>query len=245
MKLVEKISIKILPMLQDNYVPLLHEKAVKHYAVIDPAAPDEILRQIAQTNGQLTHIFLTHHHHDHIGGVAALVEATGAKVVGHAADAHRLPSLDIAVQEGDELQWQGVSLKVMFLPGHTSGHIAYYAPQLNSLFCGDVLFLMGCGRLFEGTPQQMFDSLARIKNLPEHTRIYCAHEYTQKNGEFALSVDAQNSALQQRMQQVRDIRAKGEPTVPGVLEEELATNPFLRAPDVEAFAKLRKARNHF
>ncbi len=242
---MQSILFKTVPILHDNYIPLLYAVETGEIAVVDPGTSDEILTEIELLKGRLTHIFLTHHHHDHIGGVEALVAETGAKVVGHKLDAHRLPVLNTQVEEGDVLEWAGAKMNVMFLPGHTLGHIAYHMPEHQRLFCGDVLFLMGCGRLFEGTPQQMFQSLARIKSLPPETMIHCAHEYTQTNGEFALVMNPDSNPLKLRMEKVRALREKGEFTVPGLLSEELETNPFLRAEGVEEFTKLREARNEW
>lgn len=243
MKLDKRISVRILPILQDNYVPILRCVETSDVAVIDPGVADVILNDLQQSGERLTHIFITHHHNDHIGGVAELVAATGAKTIGYAGDKYRLPELDIMVEDGDDLGWNGEKIEVMHLSGHTTGHVAYYLPNISSLFCGDVLFSMGCGRLFEGTYEQMFDSLNRIKKLPEDTLIYCAHEYTLINGEFALSVDSANEYLPARMQKIRKLREQGKPTVPFLLQDELLTNPFLRAENVADFTGLRQARN--
>lgn len=245
MKLAKKTFCQILPIMQDNYVPLLRNNDNKLTAVVDPGTSGQIFAKLEAESWALTHIFLTHHHGDHIGGVQELVEKTGAKVIGHRLDAYRLPPLDVELEEGDSYDWGGVEFKVMFLPGHTLGHIAYYVPQMSSLFCGDVLFAMGCGRLFEGTPEQMQQSLSRIAQLPKETMIYCAHEYTEKNGEFALQHDSANESLLNRMEKVKQLRSQNIPTVPFTLAEDLATNPFLRAKGLEEFTALREARNQF
>ncbi len=238
------ISVQLIPILQDNYVPVLLDNASKKAAVVDPGVAEPILEFLKDNFFELTHIFLTHHHGDHIGGVGALLKETNAQIVGASYDAHRLPALNQQVVDGEVLHWQGLRLEVLLLAGHTTGHIAYYCAQKEWLFCGDVLFLMGCGRLFEGTFEQMYNSLQRIKNLPVNTQIFCAHEYTKKNGEFALTVMPDNAALQARMKQVEECYKKSIPTVPAFLHEELATNPFLRC-SLEEFRELREKRNDF
>lgn len=245
MKLTKEISCEVVPIMQDNYVPLLWHEESHAAMVVDPGTSDEILGVLEERKLHLTDIFLTHHHGDHIGGVKALVAATKAKVTGHKHDVHRLPALDVTVQEGESIQWQSVPFYIMALNGHTIGHIVYHAPQLAAFFCGDVLFGMGCGRLFEGTPQQMFDSLQRIKQLPPETNIFCAHEYTQNNGEFAAHVFPNNAAIQSHLSDVKKQRAMGQKTVPLQLQMELQVNPFLLSESVERFTEIRERRNQW
>ena len=247
------------PALTDNYLWLVREPESGCVAVVDPAEAAPIERALAERNWRLTHILNTHHHGDHVGGNLALKAATGCTIVGPRADRARIPGIDIEVGEGERYQFGKASAAVFDVPGHTSGHIAYWFADSDALFCGDTLFLMGCGRLFEGTPAQMWGSLGKLKRLPGTARVYCAHEYTQSNARFALTVDGGNPALVARAQAVADARARGEPTVPGTLAEELATNPFLRAdrPELAAavglppgdpvavFAAVRRAKDQF
>ncbi len=247
------------PALTDNYLWLAREPTSGFVAVVDPAEAAPIERALAERNWRLTHILNTHHHGDHVGGNLALKAATGCTIVGPRADRARIPGIDVEVGEGDRYQLGAASAEVFDVPGHTSGHIAYWFADSDALFCGDTLFLMGCGRLFEGTPAQMWTSLGKLKRLPGSARVYCAHEYTQSNARFALTVDGGNPALVARAQAVADARARGEPTVPGTLAEELATNPFLRAdrPElaqavglppgdpVAVFAAVRRAKDQF
>jgi len=247
------------PALTDNYLWLVREPESGAVAVVDPAEAAPIERALAERNWRLTHILNTHHHGDHVGGNLALKAATGCTIVGPRADRARIPGIDVAVGEGDRYQFGAASAEVFDVPGHTRGHIAYWFADSDALFCGDTLFLMGCGRLFEGTPAQMWTSLGKLKRLPGTARIYCAHEYTQSNARFALSVDGGNPALVARARVVADARARGEPTVPGTLAEELATNPFLRADRPElaeavglppgdpiaVFAAVRRAKDQF
>jgi hydroxyacylglutathione hydrolase len=247
------------PALTDNYLWLVREPQSGAVAVVDPAEAAPIERALAERNWRLTHILNTHHHGDHVGGNLALKAATGCIIVGPRADRARIPGIDVEVGDGESYRFGAATAAVFDVPGHTRGHIAYWFEDSDALFCGDTLFLMGCGRLFEGTPAQMWNSLGKLKRLPGTTRIYCAHEYTQSNARFALSVDGGNAALVARAQAVADARARGEPTVPGTLAEELATNPFLRAdrpelaaavglpPDdpVAVFAAVRRAKDQF
>jgi hydroxyacylglutathione hydrolase len=210
------------PALTDNYLWLVREPESGSVAVVDPAEAAPIERALAERNWRLTHILNTHHHGDHVGGNLALKAATGCTIVGPRADRARIPGIDVEIGEGDRYRFGAATGEVFDVPGHTRGHIAYWFADSDALFCGDTLFLMGCGRLFEGTPAQMWDSLGKLKRLPGTARIYCAHEYTQSNARFALTVDGANKALVARAAAVADLRARGEATVPGTLAEELA-----------------------
>jgi hydroxyacylglutathione hydrolase len=188
-----------------------------------------VLERLQARGWTLSHILNTHHHNDHIGGNLALVQATGAKVVGSRKDAARIPGIDVEVVDGDSFMLGGAAAMVMEVPGHTSGHIAYWFPNNQALFCGDTLFGLGCGRLFEGTGEQMWHSLRKFLALPDETKVYCAHEYTEANGRFARTVERQNPDLMARIDDIRIKRQKHQPTVPLLLGEERRTNPFLRA----------------
>lgn len=228
-------------------------------AAVDPAVAEPV-REVLQSKGwRLNYIFNTHHHGDHVGGNLQLKQQTGCKVVGANNDKTRISGLDIGVEDGDEIRLGSHVFKVMATPGHTLGHIVFYGADSQTLFCGDTLFSLGCGRLFEGSAEQMWQSLQRLKALPESTRIYCAHEYTQANGRFALSVEADNPALRQRIAEVAELRRQNQSTLPSTLAQELATNPFLREHSTsirqavngendspaEIFAKVRRLKDQF
>jgi hydroxyacylglutathione hydrolase len=232
-------------MLTDNYSWLLTDSGTGKIAIVDPAEAEPAIAAIEAAGGKLDTIFITHHHGDHIGGVAALVERYHPVVVGNAADAHRLPKLDIAVREGDMVEFGGAKASVIDTPGHTIGHIAYYFADGGILLPGDTLFSLGCGRLFEGTAADMFASIAKFGALPDATLVCAGHEYTASNAKFALSVDGGNAALVARAAEITALRDAGKPTLPVTLGTERATNPFLRAPDAEAFGKLRSAKDNF
>lgn len=237
------LKILQIPVLKDNYIYILH--GAGQTTVVDPSLAAPVLEVIKQEGWQLDYILSTHHHNDHVGGNMELKAVTGAKIIGYAGDAHRIPGIDIKLQDNDVFKVCGLDAEVIFIPGHTLGHIAYYFAQASSLFCGDTLFSLGCGRLFEGTAQQMFSSLARIKALPKNTKIYCAHEYTESNGRFALSIMPENQDLKTRMQEVINLRTARKSTIPSTLEIELKTNPFLRAVDANEFATIRKMKDNF
>jgi hydroxyacylglutathione hydrolase len=234
-----------IPALSDNYIWLVHDEASGETMVVDPAVADPVLEAAAARGWRITHIWNTHWHPDHTGGNAAIKAATGAQVTGPAAEAGRIPTLDRPVREGDRVSLGGTAADVMAVPAHTAGHIAYYLPAEGVAFVGDTLFAMGCGRLFEGTAQQMHANLQRLAALPPETRIYCAHEYTLSNARFAATVEPHNAALAGRLEAVEAARARDEATVPTTIALELATNPFMRAASVEEFAERRLAKDNF
>jgi hydroxyacylglutathione hydrolase len=256
---MSELVIHMFPCLADNYGYLLHDAESGATAAVDTPDAEEIARQLDAKGWRLTHILNTHHHADHAGGNLALKRRTGCTIVGPRADAARIPGIDVQVGEGDVVELGRHRANVFDTPGHTRGHIVYHFAEARAAFVGDTLFAMGCGRLFEGTPSQMWSSLQKILQWPDDTRIYCAHEYTQSNARFALSVEPQNAALQARAAAVAKLRAAGTPTVPSTLGEERATNPFLRpgsgdlrsaigigaAADVEVFAKTRALKDAF
>ncbi|GAB6067900.1 hydroxyacylglutathione hydrolase [Methylothermus subterraneus] len=233
------LEILQVPALSDNYIYLLHEPESGQTAAVDPAAAEPVLSALAARGWRLSWVFNTHPHWDHVGANLALKQATGCQVVGFGGDSSRIPGIDRLVGEGDALELGASSCKVLEVPGHTRGHIAYWFAEANALFCGDTLFALGCGRLFEGTPEQMWNSLCKLRDLPEATRIYCAHEYTLDNARFALSLEPDYPPLLQRARQVEQQRAHNQPTVPSLLGEEKLTNPFLRADDLDFQARLK------
>ena len=253
------LDIHQIPVLRDNYVYLAHEAEAGLTAVIDPAVPEPVLQAAEEKVWPITHILNTHHHNDHTGGNLAIKEATGCTIVGARIDAHRIPGIDIEVDEGESYALGGAVTKVMEVPGHTDGHIVYWFAESDALFCGDTMFAMGCGRLSEGTAEELWSSLSRLMDLPDETRIYCAHEYTLANGDFALSVEPGNQALVARVKEVERLRAQNISTVPSRLGEERVTNPFLRPDspemrkivglegedDLTVFAEIRRRKDNF
>ena len=247
------MKIKRIPALSDNYIFLLFEPQQKVAAVVDPAQAEPVLQCLQELDAELIAIFNTHHHFDHIGGNKTLLQSfPHLCIYGGAEDRGRIPGQKVFLQEGDTVKFADRIGQVFFVPGHTRAHIAYYFPPTNKfetgeLFCGDTLFAGGCGRLFEGTPNQMVNSLKKIRNLPDNTLIWCAHEYTLKNLEFALTVDSNNQDLQNRYTKVKEARNQGVATVPSLLGIEKQTNPFLRWDQaaLQAVTKMREPARVF
>jgi hydroxyacylglutathione hydrolase len=237
------VTVQPVPMFADNYAWLLRDSATGATGVVDPADAAAVIAAVDAAGGRLDTIFLTHHHADHVAGTDEVRARYGAQVIGASADARRLPRLDRAVAEGDRVPFGDVRAEVLETPGHTRGHIAFFFPSDDLLFCGDTLFSLGCGRLLEGTAEEMFGSLQKFARLPGGTRVYCGHEYTQSNARFALTVEPENPALHARADEVARLRSSGAPTVPSRLSEELAANPFMRAPDATRLGEIRAAKD--
>lgn len=250
-----------IPLLRDNYAYLIVCETTNEAAVVDPSEAEPVIRQVEKEKVVLKAILNTHHHRDHTGGNPGLLEHGSLRVYGHSGDKGRIPGLTDPLDEGDKVMIGKLSAKVLFIPGHTKGHVAYLFE--NKLFCGDTLFTAGCGRLFEGTAEQMHNSLSRLQKLPADTLVYCGHEYTEKNLQFALTVEPDNRKVSEKLQRVRGLRAQGLPTVPSTMGEEKEINPFLRwdsrevrenlkrrfpnlgSDPVSIFAKVRELKDQF
>jgi hydroxyacylglutathione hydrolase len=231
------------PAFTDNYIWLVHDEESGETAVVDPGDAAPALAEAERRGWTVSQVWNTHHHWDHSGGNVAMKEATGCTVSGPAAE--EIPARDVALSEGSELRIGRHSGWVMEIPGHTLGHIALVFDDDRIAFVGDTLFAMGCGRLFEGTPQQMYTSLQRIADLPEDTALYCGHEYTLANARFAAQAEPDNARTAARLDQVQSLREAGRITLPTTVAEERATNPFVRASNWEEFARLRSAKDSF
>ena len=233
------MKIHQIPLLRDNYGYLLVCEKTNKTAIVDPSEGEPVLRRIEQEKVEPVAILNTHHHRDHTGGNEELLAQHKVDVYGHRSDSTRIPGLTRGVEEGDEVQIGEFKGKVFFIPGHTTGHVAYLFE--NNLFCGDTLFTAGCGRLFEGTPEQMQASLRKLMALPDNTKVYCGHEYTESNLRFAMSVEPKNPKVVSRFERIQGLRARGASTVPSTLEEEKQTNPFLRWDSKEIQASVKAA----
>ena len=253
------MKIKIVKCLTDNYSYIIFDERTLSAAVIDPSEADPIINQIEQNNLVLKYIFNTHHHYDHVGGNQKLKEKYSCKVVGFEKDKHRIPDIDIGLKDNEKWKNELFEWEIKHIPGHTSGHICIYIKKLNALFTGDTLFSLGCGRIFEGTYEEMYQSLNKLKKFPHDTKIYCGHEYTKKNSDFCLSIDKNNSNLVRKIEKINKNINNGMPTIPSVLADELSCNIFLRSNNldiqkqlginssdpIETFAKLRDLKDNF
>lgn len=239
------LDIARVPVLSDNYAWLIHDQASGETVALDPGEAAPMLLAAEARGWRVSAIWNTHWHPDHVAGNAELKAATGAAVTGPSAEAAKIATLDHGVREGDRVRVGAHEATVLETPGHTAGHIVFHFADDALLFTGDTLFAMGCGRLFEGSAEQMWGNMQRLAALPDKTRVFCGHEYTQSNGRFALVAEPDNAAVRDRMAAVDRLRAAGEPAVPFTLADEQATNPFLRAGSASELAALRRAKDSF
>ena len=239
------IKIEIIPCLQDNYSYLIIDENKNDACVIDPSEAKPIINLIEKENINLKYILNTHHHFDHIGGNIELKEKYDSIVVGYKYDAERIPEINVLVEDNQIWKEDNFEAKIIHIPGHTTGHIAFYFFNEKIIFTGDTLFSLGCGKIFEGTYKEMFESLSKIKNLPEDTKIYCGHEYTLQNSIFCIAHDPQNLSLQNKISNIKEALNNNKPTIPSILKDEKESNIFLRAKNVESFSKLRDLKDNF
>ena len=225
------ILIEQIPVLNDNYIYIVVDKLTKKTACVDPAISKKVIDFLEKKNLVLDFILNTHHHFDHIGGNLELKKKYNCKIIGNRKDATRIPGIDILLSEGDKMSIGRTSFKVLEVSGHTEGHISFYFEKDSALFCGDTLFSLGCGRLFEGSPKQMVDSLNKIRSLPDKTKIYCAHEYTEANSRFAEYLSPKDKLLSKKIKEIKQKRLNSIPTVPSLLIDEKNFNPFLKYDD--------------
>ena len=239
------MKIQIIPCLQDNYAYLIINEENNTACVIDPSEADPIIEYLENNAIKLKFILNTHHHYDHVGGNKKLKEKYGASVVGYSGDKQRIPEIDILLSDQETWIYESFEAKIIYIPGHTLGHICFYFYKEKSVFTGDTLFSLGCGRIFEGTYYQMFNSLMKLKELPEDTKVYCGHEYTKKNSYFCLAHDANNENLKTKVHLIDAKLKNGLPTIPSTIKDELECNIFLRSSNLETFSKLRDLKDNF
>ena len=239
------MKIQIIPCLKDNYSYLIIDEKKNIACVIDPGEAEPIIEYLENNNIKLKYILNTHHHYDHVGGNQKLKNKYGANVVGYKDDKDRIPEIDILVHDQEIWVYENFEAKILHIPGHTLGHICFYFYKENSVFTGDTLFSLGCGRIFEGTNSQMFNSLKKIKELPLETKIFCGHEYTLNNSKFCISHDKDNKKLKSKIIEIEKKLRDHLPTIPSTIKEELECNIFLKSENVEAFSKLRDLKDNF
>jgi hydroxyacylglutathione hydrolase len=238
------LEIVPVPVLRDNYAWLMHDPASGETVAVDPSVAEPVLEAAAARGWTISQVWNTHWHPDHTGGNDAIRAATGCTITGPA-EAERVAKLDRIVAGGDRARIGEIEAELIDIPAHTAGHVCFHLPEAEIAFTGDTLFAMGCGRLFEGDAAMMYANMQRLAALPPETRIYCGHEYTLANGEFALTVEPDNATLVRRVDEVRELRARGEVTLPTMIALEIATNPFMRATSVEELAARRAAKDAF
>ena len=253
------MKIIIVKCLIDNFSYIIYDEETSLAAVVDPSEAQPIIDEIEKNNLKLKYIFNTHHHYDHVGGNSILKEKYNCKVVGYEMDKNRIPEIDIKLNDNQKWKNELFECEILHVPGHTSGHISIYIKQLNALFTGDTLFSLGCGRIFEGTYDEMYNSLEKLKKFPKNTQIYCGHEYTKKNADFCLSIDTKNSKLINKISQIDERIKSNKATIPSNLEDELKCNIFLKSDNleiqkrlginsgnpIETFKKLRELKDNF
>ncbi|MFL2888534.1 MAG: hydroxyacylglutathione hydrolase [Candidatus Pelagibacter sp.] len=239
------MKIEIIKCLQDNYSYLIIDESNKNACVVDPSEAKPIIDYIEKNNIKLKYILNTHHHYDHVGGNTELKKKYGSNVVGFKDDKDRIPEIDILVEDGKIWKKENFEANIYHIPGHTSGHIAFHFFKEKKIFTGDTLFSLGCGRIFEGTYEQMFESLNKIKKLPKNTEIFCGHEYTLQNSNFCIINDPNNSKLKNRIIEIKQKIKNNLPTIPTTLENEMECNIFLKAENLERFSKLRDLKDNF
>ena len=239
------MKVKIIECLQDNYSYLIIDEKTHNACVIDPSESKPVIKFVENNNVKLKFILNTHHHHDHVGGNEDLKKKYRAKVIGFKNDKERIPDIDILLEDNQIWKSENFESKIMHIPGHTTGHICFYFHKEKIVFTGDTLFSLGCGRIFEGTHEQMYNSLGRLKSLPKDTKIYCGHEYTLKNSLFCSEYDPYNNNLKEKISEIKLQLKKKLPTIPSTIGEELACNIFLRAQNLKDFSKLRDLKDNF
>tara|TARA_A100001011_G_scaffold235324_1_gene243388 strand:- start:549 stop:1280 length:732 start_codon:yes stop_codon:yes gene_type:complete len=243
--LKNNMRVEVIPCLQDNYSYLIIDKSNNSACVVDPSEAKPIINFVEKENINLKYILNTHHHFDHVGGNKNLKKKYNSVVIGYKDDANRIPEIDILLEDNQIWKADNFEAKIMHIPGHTTGHICYHFFKEKLIFTGDTLFSLGCGKLFEGTYQDMFSSLKKIKKLSQDTKIYCGHEYTLQNSKFCIEYDPENTKLKSKITEIKKKLENNLPTIPSTLKDENECNIFLRAKDVESFSKLRDLKDIF